>query len=79
MKYRALVTILFSLFFTTVLLACPMCGGELEGSSNRSYMVYILGAFVLLTYIPFYMLYKTVYKYRNINKIPEETTEKNDN
>lgn len=43
-----------------ILLACPNCAGS-ENASDK-YTVYILGIFVLLIYIPFYLLFKLAFK-----------------
>jgi len=34
-------------------------------------IVWILGGFIVLTYIPFYLIYKTIFKNRNINQVPQ--------
>jgi hypothetical protein len=60
---------LFSLLILTIFLfadsawACPGCAGSMDNSKYES-TVYILMAFIGLTYIPFFILYKTVWKYR---------------
>lgn len=46
--------------------ACPMCAGA-KGNEGSQYLVYILMGFVLLTYIPFYFIYRTIIKNRNPN------------
>ncbi len=46
--------------------ACPMCAGS-DLNPGDKYLVYILSGFVLLTYIPFFLLYKMVFKNRHLN------------
>jgi hypothetical protein len=64
MKYFIL-TLLFSLF-SFAAWACPGCAG---GSADNKSMstVWILGIFILLTYIPFYLLYRIIKKF-DVNK-----------
>lgn len=58
---------LFFIFMSDVLLACPTCMGS-DPNSNDSRVVYILSGFILLTYIPFYFIYKTIIKNRDFNR-----------
>jgi hypothetical protein len=51
------------LFFANAAWACPGCAGSMEKSKYEP-TVYILMAFIALTYVPFFILYKTVWKYR---------------
>lgn len=44
--------------------ACPGCAGSMDNPKDGM-IVYILAGFIVLTYIPFYLLYKTVFKYRD--------------
>ena len=50
--------ILFCTSFYT--LACPYCAGTDSGKDQ--YTLYILGAFILLTYIPGYLIYRMIKK-----------------
>lgn len=56
--------------------ACPMCAGS-DLNPGDKYLVYILGSFILLTYIPFFFLYKMVIKNRHLNAktMPGEASE----
>lgn len=57
---------LFSLilFIPSSLLACPACaGGDVGSVSKTPYTVIILGCFIVLTYIPFYLLFRAAKKY----------------
>lgn len=56
------------IFSSPALWACPMCAGSASNPGDQ-YIVYILGGFVLLTYIPFFLLYRMVIKNRNLNKM----------
>ena len=55
-------TIVFTLTIlaSQVLLACPNCAGS-ENAQDK-YTVYILAAFIVLSYIPFYLLFKMASK-----------------
>ncbi|TNF31004.1 MAG: hypothetical protein EP319_03340 [Deltaproteobacteria bacterium] len=52
-----------TLLYLDVLHACPGCAGSM-GSKRDSYTVYILMVFIGLTYIPFFVLYRTIIKHR---------------
>jgi hypothetical protein len=67
-------TILFSLF-SLAAWACPGCAG---GSADNKSMstVWILGIFIILTYIPFYLLYRITKKF-DVNKKPVEKLDSN--
>lgn len=54
------------LFSTQFALACPMCAGSDLNPADK-YLVHILGGFIILTYIPFFLLYKMVIKNRHLN------------
>jgi hypothetical protein len=47
------------------ILACPACaGGDAGAKMNQTpYTVIILGCFILLTYIPFYFLFRAAKKF----------------
>jgi len=47
--------------------ACPMCAGSGSNTGDK-YIVYILAGFIILTYIPFFFLYKMVIKNRHLNR-----------
>ena len=49
-------------FFTSIF-ACPSCAGSTE-DNRYTYVVYVLMGFIALIYIPFFILYRMVYKYR---------------
>ena len=66
-----------SAFFVAIILntpawACPACAGSMQNESDK-YIVVALGVFVLLTYIPFYILYSTIIKNRNVNNEQQES------
>jgi len=48
-------------------MACPGCVGSMENSKQAN-LVPILCIFVVLTYVPFYLIYKTIIKHRNLNR-----------
>ncbi|EQC47069.1 hypothetical protein M899_0210 [Bacteriovorax sp. BSW11_IV] len=51
-------------------MACPACAGSLQNPKDK-FLVYSLMIFIALIYIPFYLLYRTIYKNRNLNQITE--------
>ena len=51
---------LLTIFAGQVLVACPNCAGS-ENAQDK-YTVYILAGFIVLTYIPFYLLFKLATK-----------------
>lgn len=61
------------LFFGLVLfwisqltLACPGCAGSMDNPNDMK-VVWILCGFILLIYIPFFLIYKTILKHQNLN------------
>lgn len=66
MKLKILLTF-FLLGLSDVLLACPACAGSLSNPRDK-YMVYVLGIFVLFTYIPMYYLYRMIKKHNKTNQ-----------
>ena len=50
--------------------ACPGCAGSVNNKADN-YTVYILMGFIALVYIPFFMLYRLFFKYKNFNSIEE--------
>lgn len=69
MKYLISV-IFFSMVFAGEVMACPACAGSLQNPKDK-YLVYSLMVFIALIYIPFYLLYRTIYKNRNLNQVEE--------
>lgn len=69
-----LFAVFLAIFTMGQAFACPMCAGSNNG--NDQYLVYILMGFILLTYIPFYFIYRTIIKNRNPN-IPAESEANN--
>lgn len=67
LKYAAFS---LSMFFMNFVQACPMCGGS-NTSKTDSYIVYILGGFILFTYIPYLVIFKLIKKNQHLNKLPE--------
>jgi hypothetical protein len=57
-------TLPFLLMFATVATwACPGCDSAAGAKDQPPYTLYILGGFILLTYIPFYILFRSAKKY----------------
>ncbi len=67
---KFIVTFVY-LFFLEAALACPSCMGSMDDPKSGN-LVYILGGFIVLTYIPFYLIYKTIIKNRNFNEQVED-------
>ena len=65
---KFLMMILLS--FPQVILACPGCAGSTNNEADN-YTVYILMGFIIAIYIPFFLLYKLFFKYKDINKIEQ--------
>ncbi|MCR9203448.1 MAG: hypothetical protein NXH75_02655 [Halobacteriovoraceae bacterium] len=59
--------ILTFFLFSELALACPGCVGSM-GNEKMGNIVPILAGFIVLTYIPFYLIYKTIIKNRNFNQ-----------
>lgn len=51
-------------------MACPACAGSLQNPKDK-YLVYSLIVFIVLIYIPFYLLYRTIIKNRHLNELKE--------
>jgi hypothetical protein len=66
----------FLITFSSAVLACPGCAGSMDDPLAGN-VVYILGVFILLTYIPFYLIYRTIIKHRNANALPQDGTGQN--
>lgn len=47
--------------------ACPSCVGSME-NPKQSNVTWLLGLFILLTYIPFYFIYRIIIKNRHANQ-----------
>jgi hypothetical protein len=57
---------LFVLFFSLVpvtVWACPNCHTAVSDSNKPPYTLIILGVFICLTYIPFYILFRAAKTY----------------
>ena len=59
------------MLYTDVVLACPTCIGS-GNNPKAGNIVYILGGFIILTYIPFYLIYRMIIKHRNVNNVSVE-------
>ena len=59
-----ILAIIFSIFLMGQAFACPMCAGSKTRPEDQ-YLVYILMGFIALTYIPFFIIYRTIIKNRN--------------
>ena len=55
------------LLFIDLAHACPGCAGSMDNPKDM-YLVYILMGFVLLTSIPFAIMYRMIIKNRRVNE-----------
>lgn len=70
-KYLVLI------FLVELTYACPGCAGSMNNPKDGR-LVWILCAFILFTYIPFYILYRTIVKNRHLSgNVPTVTNEEN--
>ncbi len=51
-------------------IACPSCMSDPE--TSKTYLI-VIWSFIALIYIPFFLLFKTFIKHRNINKLNPES------
>ena len=58
---KALLSCLLMVWSTAVL-ACPNCHASIN-NGKPPYTIIILGVFILVTYIPFYLLFRAAKKY----------------
>ena len=59
--------ILFLVIFSEAALSCPGCAGSTNNQADN-YTVYVLMTFIGAIYIPFYFLFRTINKYKNLNR-----------
>ncbi len=57
------IGILILVLFSDYVFACPGCAGSMDNPKDGR-LVWILVTFIGLIYIPFFILYKTIYKHR---------------
>jgi hypothetical protein len=60
------IWITFLYLISQVIYACPTCVGS-GNNPKAGYITYILSGFIVLTYIPFFLIYRTIIKHRNVN------------
>ena len=68
------VGILLLVLFSDYVLACPGCAGSMDNPKDAR-LVWILITFIGLIYIPFYIIYRTIYKHRNSTVAIEDEEE----
>ena len=61
------IFLILLLVLSSSALACPFCGGA-SVSENNQYTVYWLAGFIILTYIPFYLMYRLAKKGNKLKK-----------
>ncbi len=59
-------------FWSSMSQACPNCAGSTV-AETEDYTFLILGGFIVLTYIPFYLLFKRAYKSQAVILKPKDT------
>jgi len=65
--------IFFFLYFPTSVLACPYCSGASDNKSDVRTTIVIF-VFIALTYIPYYLIFRKIWQYRNSNQVPKESS-----
>lgn len=58
--------LVFSFLFSFAAVACPYCNDSVNtngGMNSSSLTLIVIGIFVLLSYIPFYILFRAAKKY----------------
>ena len=56
------------------LLACPGCAGSMDNPRDLTY-IYVLGGFVALIYIPFFIIFRVINKNKDSNLTEQEALE----
>ena len=64
MRFAYISLIFFIL--TSPIYACPMCAGTPRYKDR--FTVYLLGVFILLTYIPYTIIYRLTKKYKHLEE-----------
>jgi len=63
-------TVLLLMIFSGQALACPTCISDPE--TSKTYLI-VIWTFIALIYIPFFLIFRSIIKNRNINKqIPSD-------
>lgn len=71
---KTLIPIFLYLLSATIL-ACPMCSGTEQ--EKDQYTVPILASFILITYIPYAIIFRLIKKYRHLEQPPQKVCKKN--
>lgn len=71
MMMNRILFALILLSFTAVAWACPGCAGSDMGKNKTPYTLIVLSTFILLTYIPFYMMFKAAKKFDPKNAVDD--------
>lgn len=62
--------VIFLMIFSGQALACPTCISDPE--TSKTYLI-VIWTFIALIYIPFFLIFRSIIKNRNINKqIPSD-------
>lgn len=67
MRRAHLLLLIFLITTLETAHACPGCAGSMNNPKDK-YLVYILSAFIVLCYIPFYIIYRSILKHKNFNE-----------
>lgn len=57
--------------------ACVGCAGSMDNPRDLTY-IYVLGGFILLVYIPFYIIYRTIKNNEGANELQGNETQQVD-
>ena len=64
------LTILFVMILSSsALFACPMCGGAGEVEKDQ-YTTFVLAGFILMTYIPYLVIFRLIKKFHRPKESP---------
>jgi len=65
------IFLLFILFYQANLWACPTCAGSGNNKADVNTVI-ILGCFIILTYVPFYLIFRLIKKYQHFSASADE-------
>ena len=63
--------LLASIFTQVNLWACPTCAGSGNNKADVNTVI-ILACFIVLTYVPFYLIFRLIKKYQHISPTADE-------
>ena len=70
MMNSKIFSLFISLFIQMNVWACPTCAGSGNNKADVNTVI-ILACFILLTYVPFYLIFRLIKKYKNVTVADE--------